>query len=151
MGWSSRARSIAAAAGLLAACGAAAAAEDVANVSVSATVDKTSVEFGNPLQLTLTITGDLTGVQLVPVEFPEKFLVAGRSQATNVSIRGGVQERAMSLTYVLIPHVAGTFQLGPFTFTKGRQTFSTEPIEITVTKPAVPPSLRRTPRERFSL
>ena len=152
MGWCSRARSTLLAVVLLAACaGAAVAAEVAPTLSVSATVDKTSVEYGAPLQLVLTVTGELGGVRLVPVEFPERFLVASRSQATNFSIRGGIQERSMSLIYVLIPHEAGTFQLGPFTFTKGQQSFSTQPIEITVTKVAVPPSLRSTPRERFTL
>jgi len=120
------------------------------DLAVSAKVDKTTIEFGSPVQLLITVSGDPTGVTLEPVTFPEKFVVASRSQATNFSIQGGVQERSMSLVYILIPREAGTFQLGPFSFTKGKQKFETAPIEITVTKPALPPKFRA-PAERFTL
>ena len=136
--------------GILVALGCAAPLHAAEDVTVSAKVDKTTVDVGSPLQLTLTITGDLTGVQMQPLEFPENCIVASRSQATNFSLRAGVQERSMTLLYVLVSHEAGTFQLGPFVFTRGKQTFHTEPIDITVSKPALPPKLR-TPAERFIL
>ena len=110
-------------------------------LTFSAKVDKTSVKMGEPLQLTLTLSGDIAGVELPALQFPDGLTVAARSQATNVSIRGGAAERSMSLHYVLVPQQGGTFQLGPFSIEHAGKTLPTQPIEITVEKPAVPPQL----------
>jgi uncharacterized protein (DUF58 family) len=120
------------------------------DLAFSAQVDKTSVDLGDPIQLTLTLSGNIAGVQLPAVEPPEGVVIAARSQATNLSLRAGAMERSLSLSYVLVPQRAGTFQLGPFTVKQGEHTFQTEPIEITVNKPALPPRLK--PQgERFTL
>lgn len=117
---------------------------------VSAKVDNTIVDLGHPVTLTLTLSGDVSGVQMPPLEFPDGFEIAGSSRATSFSIRGGVQERSINFAYVLVPRTTGTFKLGPFTFHHGRQEFHTEPIEITVNKPALPPKLQPQ-EERFTL
>lgn len=120
------------------------------DLTVTATVDKTTVEVGEPISFTLTLSGDVSDVSLPPIQFPEGFAVAGRSQATNFSFRAGVMERSVSMLYVLIPQRAGTFQVGPFRMTHGHRELQTEPIDITVTKPALPPRLKQ-PAERFTL
>ena len=121
------------------------------DLTFSAKVDKTSVKVGEPIQLTFTLSGDIDSVKLPAFEFPEEFAVAARSQATNVSVRGGTAERSTSLTYILIPQHGGAFRLGPFYVEHNGQTLPTEPIEITVEKPAVPPKLKSAPGERFTL
>lgn len=120
------------------------------DLTVTAKVDKTDVEVGEPISLTLTLSGDVSGVSLPPIQLPEHVAVAGRSQATNFSFRSGAMERSVSVLYVLIPQRAGTLQLGPFHVTHQDRTLKTEPIEITVKKPALPPRLRQ-PAERFYL
>lgn len=133
----------------LATCGIAALAW-AAELTVSAQVDKTEVDLGSPIHLTITLSGDLSGVAAPSFEFPEGCLVAARSQATNVSVQAGVVQRSMSLTYALVPQRIGTFQLGPFKVQQKKKTFETDPITITVNKPAVPPTLQ--PQgERFTL
>jgi len=119
-------------------------------LSVSAKVDRTTVDVATPLQLTVTVSGDLTGLEVQPLEFPDGFSVASRSQATNFSIRGGIQERSMSLLFVLVPSKAGTFQLGPFQFTQGQRELQTQPIEVIVQKSALPPKLPSN-TERYTL
>lgn len=104
------------------------------DVAFSASVDKTTVILGNPIQLTLTLTGDIAGAQLPPLELPEGFAVVGRSQSTNFSIHDGSVEQSVSLVYVLIPQITGTFDLGPFTVSHGRQQLKTSSISITVKK-----------------
>ena len=161
-GWSSTARNVSGRAVWLLACAVAALVcsrlpagryGEVAwaqDLVVSAKVDHTTVDLGQPITLTLTLSGDVSGVRLPPLEFPEGFAIAGSSRATTFSIRSGIQERSMNFVYVLVPRDAGTFKLGPFTFRHGRQEFQTEPIEITVNKPALPPKLQ--PQgERFTL
>ena len=111
------------------------------SLSFSAKVDKTSVNVGDPLILTITLGGDISGVEIPVFEFPEGLTVASRSQSSNFSIRLGTVERSLTLAYVLIPQQGGTFQLGPFQITQKNQKFSTEPITVTVEKPAIPPRL----------
>ena len=121
------------------------------DLTFSAKVDKTTVDLGDPISLTITLSGDLSGVALPAPQLPEGFVVAGRSQSTNFSIRAGAMERSVSLLYVLIPQRAGTFQLGPFRIEHQHRRVTTDPIEITVKKPALPPSLKTPQGERFTL
>lgn len=120
------------------------------DLTFSAKVDKTSVEIGDPINLTLTFNGDVSGVELPPPQFPEECVVAGRSQSTNFSIRAGAMERSTSLTFILIPQRAGTFQLGPFLIRRRKDEFKTEPIEVTVKKSVLPPQ-SQPQAERFTI
>jgi uncharacterized protein (DUF58 family) len=111
------------------------------DLSFSAKADKTTLNVGDPLVLTITLSGDISGIEVPVFEFPDGFTVASRSQSSNFSIRLGTVERSLTLAYVLIPQQGGTFQLGPFQITHRGQTFSTEPIAVSVEKPALPPHL----------
>ena len=62
----------------------------------SAKVDKTTVNVGDPINLTVTLSGDLSGVRLPAPTFPDGFAVLARSQSTNFSIRAGAMERSTS-------------------------------------------------------
>jgi hypothetical protein len=116
----------------------------------SAKVDATTAAIGDPVTLTLTLSGDITGVHVPPPQFPEGITVVSRSQSTQFSMQQGVVERSVSVRYVLVPQQAGTFQLGPFTAVKHQQAFNTEPIELTV-KPASPPPRRPPDTGRMTL
>ena len=111
------------------------------DTSFSAALDKPAVNAGEPVALTLTLSGDIGGIEVPVFEFPEGFTVASRSQSSSFSIRLGTIDRSLTLVYLLIPQQAGTFQLGPFQITHKGQTFSTEPLTVTVEKPAIPPHL----------
>ena len=120
------------------------------DTSFSAAIDKTTVNAGEPVALTLTLSGDIGGIEVPVFEFPEGFTVASRSQSSSFSIRLGAVDRSLALVYLLIPQQAGTFQLGPFQITHKGQTFSTEPLAVTVEKPA-PQHRPSSPGERFTL
>lgn len=120
------------------------------DLTLSVKVDKTTVALHEPVTLTLTATGDVSNADFSRLAFPEGFAVSARSQATNFSVRAGAMERSLTLSFVLVPQRAGTFQLGPFTIEHQKKTFQTEPIEITVEQPELPPRLK--PQgERFIL
>ena len=122
------------------------------DLTFSATVDKTTVTLSEPVTLTLTLTGDLGGVDLSELQLPEGFVIAARSQSTNFSISAGATERSMNLIYVLVPQQAGTFQLGPFAIRQHKKEFHTEAIEITVKQSSLPPPSRLRPQgERYTL
>ena len=120
-------------------------------LKVSATVDKTTVDIGTAVTLTLTLSGDLSGAQLPPPKFPDGFQVAAQSQATNISMQGGAVQRSTALTFVLMPIRGGTYELGPFTVIQQGHTIETSPIEITVKKPALPPTLKPDSNGRYTL
>jgi uncharacterized protein (DUF58 family) len=109
------------------------------DVSLTAKVDKTTVKVGDPLAVTITLSGGAAGTELPAPEFPEGFAVMQRSQAANFSIQGGAIERSTSLTYVLVPQQAGTFKLGPFRVKHGGREVATEPLEVTVEPSRQPP------------
>jgi uncharacterized protein (DUF58 family) len=122
------------------------------DLTFSVKVDKTTVEIGDPITLTMTLGGDVSDVDLSQFEFPDGFSIVGRSQSTNFSIRAEVMERSVSLIYVLVPKQTGTFQLGPFTIEHRNKELTTEPVEITVEKPTTPtPQQVRPQGERFTL
>lgn len=118
-------------------------------VQISAQVDRTTVDVGEQLTLTIIIEGDVQRVELEPFEFPPAFRVAAQSRSTNLSMKLGQIKRSVSLVYALIALEPGTFQLGPFAVIHRGQSHLTEPLEIVVKKPAVPPALK--PGERFVL
>ena len=118
-------------------------------LTVSAKLDKTSADIGESVNLTLTLSGDLTGAQLAQPQWPTGIAVAANSQSTNFSIRDGVVDRSTAIVFVLVPQQAGTFQIGPFMIQQRDRTVKTTPIELTVKKPVLPPRLA--PSERFTL
>lgn len=120
------------------------------NLTFSASVDKTTVQVGEPIQLTMTVRGDLSAIEWPQPAFPAAFVVRGRSQSTNFSLRAGMMQRSTTLVYVLWPQQAGTFQLGPFALRQGKKELQTASIEMIVhpstSKPQAPPG-----GERFTL
>lgn len=105
------------------------AAEDV---RFEATVNRTQVELGAVIMLTLTVEGD---VQPRPVELPpmEGFESRYVGPSSHISIHGTEILRRHSFMYNLYPQKTGTLTIPPVTTVLGGQTYRTEPIEIEVT------------------
>ena len=121
------------------------------DVSLTASLDRRQADLGQPLALTIALSGDLTALAGVPkLQLPESFQVVAQSQSSNFSIQSGVVERSVSFYYVLVAREAGTFELGPFEVQrKNGKPLTTDPIQVVVRKPIVPPGSQ--PSERFSI
>lgn len=119
------------------------------NFSISAKVDKTSVEVGSQFTLILTIEGEFAKAKLQPFEFPQALQVVAQSRSTDLSVQLGSVKRSISLVYVLVAREPGQFQLGPYQVNYRGQPFLTDPIEILVHKPVLPPRLEE--RQRITL
>ncbi|MBI2884927.1 MAG: BatD family protein [Candidatus Omnitrophica bacterium] len=116
-------------------------------VAIAAAVDQARVNIGQPLTLTITVSGDLAGLKGGPEgELPQGFKLAASRRSTNVAIQGRVIQRSVSFISVLVPTAAGTFQLGPFRVVCQGRTISTDPIAIEVKKPILPPGSEAAPR-----
>ena len=113
---------------------------------MAAHVDRSTVDIGQQLTLTISLEGDLTRATLRPFEFPPAFAVVAQQRASNVAIHAGKMTRALSLIYVLVPREAGTFQLGPFQILHHGESVGTQPIQIIVKKSVLPPRADQEPR-----
>ena len=121
------------------------------DVSLTASLDRPQVEMGQPVTLTLALSGDLTTLKGLPkAKLPDSFQIVAQSQSSNFAIRGGVVERSVSFYYVLLAREAGTFTLGPFEMERKQgNPLTSEPVKVVVRKPIVPPGSQ--PAERFIL
>lgn len=115
-------------------------------VNISAQVDKTAVDLGSRLTLTITLDGDLAHVNVQDFTLPPGLQIVAQSRASNVSLGGGEVKRSVSLIYVLLAQEPGTFRLGPFQIIHQGKPVLTQPIEIVVNKPLVPPTRKDTQR-----
>ena len=143
-GWSFRLHNAAVTALAVAACAGPLFAGDVA---IAAAVDKSVLKVGDSLTLTVTLSGDLSQVAEAPrIELPDGFRALAKRQASTVSVSGGTAQRAMSFEYLLQPLKPGVFRLGPFTVDQRGGPIRSEPINVTVKKPVLPPSVKPQPR-----
>ena len=118
------------------------------DVHISAQVDHAKLTLGSQLTLTITLEGDFNKVQLAPVQFPKEVAVLSQSRASNVMVQAGAVTRSVSLIFLLMPQEAGTFKLGPFAVVQQDQSkrIETDPIDIVVKKPIVPPGSEQAQR-----
>ncbi len=121
------------------------------DLTFSAQVNQTTVHVGAPFTLTLTMSGDLAGVQVPAFQFPDGLAVVARSQATSFALRAGTAQRSTNLQYLLVAQRAGTYRLGPFAVTRQGQEIKTDPIDVTVDTSATPSTPPRPSGERFTL
>ena len=115
-------------------------------LSLTAKVDKQTVNLGETFTLVLSLTGDIEDASVPPVQLPDGLAVAARSEENNTVFSGGTPTRTVNLSFVIVAQRPGQYRLGPFAVTIKDQDHPTEPIDITVVKPAVPPHLPNTGR-----
>jgi hypothetical protein len=106
-----------------------------ADLTFNASVDKNSVALDDTLQYTLTISGNNAGNAPGP-ELPKfsNLNIVSQSQSSNISIINGQMSSSKSFTYELQPEKIGKAHIGQASIAISGKTYTTEPIEITVTK-----------------
>lgn len=110
-------------------------------------VDRTSVEVGHSVQVTVVIsgTGNLATLEAPPFEPPGVFERYDPQVAARIDRSGRTVRGSKTFTYVLVPRSNGRFELPPVTFTyfdprTGRyRTLRDEARSIEVTGTAPPP------------
>lgn len=111
----------------------------VPSLTITAGVDRTQLTVGEQVTLTITLGGDLAGVELQDVVVPTALAVVAQSRSNSVRRLPGRTERSVMLVYLLVPREAGTFRLGPFHAGQGGKDYATEPISIEVVRSPLPP------------
>ncbi len=112
-------------------------------LNFTAEVDRTTVGLGEPLRLTVTVTG--TNIGRVPQpELPKldgfDNIGSSRSQSTSISIVNGriTQQQSINFVYTLVPKKTGELVIGPCRMEYQGVEYTTEPITVKVTKSAPP-------------
>jgi len=106
-----------------------------ADITFNASVDKNSVALDDTVQYTLSVSGNSAGS--APSPSLPKFVnlnVVGTYQSSNISIINGQTNVAKSFVYTLQPGKIGPAHIGQASITINGQNYTTEPIDIKVTK-----------------
>ena len=106
-----------------------------ADVTFNASVDKTAVALDDTVQYTVSVSGNSAGNAPSP-NLP-KFVnlnVVGKYQSSNISITNGQMSVSKSFIYTLQPEKIGQAHIGSASININGQTYTTEPIDIKITK-----------------
>ncbi|HTY13324.1 MAG TPA: BatD family protein [Candidatus Omnitrophota bacterium] len=107
----------------------------LAEISVSASVDKNTVGLDDAVNYTITISGgEINNAPEPSLPALENLTAVSNFSSSNISIINGQTSSSFSYTYVLKPGNIGPAQIGQTTVTIGGQSYSTRPIAITVTR-----------------
>ena len=116
----------------------------IAEVQVSARVDRTTISPGESVQLEVRVSGGEGGVDVSALE---DFKVHSRSTSTSVQIINGRMTREVTYNYVLVHLRQGKLTIPALTVEVDGKPYLTDPITITVTDPP-PDGNAGSPREK---
>ena len=99
-------------------------------------VDRTNISVGEPVNLTVAVSGSDAKVDVSPIR---DFKVASRGTSTSVRIVNSRMSREISYEYILMPLRKGRLVIPPLTVEADGQTYQTKAIVVQVSKqtPAV--------------
>jgi hypothetical protein len=109
-----------------------------AEVTVQASVDRTSAAVNQPFTMTVNVSG--AGSNVPQPEWTQKtgFDVYAAGTAQNVSIVNGAVAQSVTFQYTLIPRSAGTLVVPALTIRYEGKSYATSPISVTVTAAPAP-------------
>jgi hypothetical protein len=113
-------------------------------IRFSATTERTRVVLGEQIVITATLvsTEEFKNIQVPPLQSTEYFTVVktdrNQTQSSSIQIVNGRMTQKVEITYLFYYHLSlkkeGTFTFPSLTYKHGRQTYSTKPFPITVSK-----------------
>lgn len=113
--------------------------------SFVATVDNNKVGENDRFEVSFTFEGksinDLKNFS--PPSFKDFRVLSGPNQSTSMQIINGVASSSLTLSYILLPNTTGTFTIGSASIQYEGNTFTTEPLKITVVKGSQKPGEER--------
>ncbi len=111
-----------------------------AQVSVTATVDRNRIAFGESLTFTITAHGTQTAPS-VSIPKVDGLTFAGPAVNTSMSIVNGAVSQSVGLAYQVTPSRTGEFVIPAIEVKVGSQLHRTAPIKIVVEKMSTPTDL----------
>lgn len=106
-----------------------------ADITFNASADKNTVALDDVIQYTVSVSGNSVGNAPSPV-LPKfsNLSVIGTSQSSNFSFVNGQTSVSKSFIYTLRPEKIGQAHIGQASININGQTYTTDPIDIKVTK-----------------
>jgi hypothetical protein len=108
------------------------------DVEVNLTVDRTTVQLGQELRLTVEVSGKGSGVGEPTVEGLEAFRVMSTGSSHSFSLSGGGLQSSTTFTYRIVPTQDGTFQIGPARLVMDGKTYLSQSVKVDVSTAPVP-------------
>lgn len=102
-------------------------------VTFKATVDRTRIEMGEVMTLTVTVSSGSAKVPKPSLPPMNDFSIVSRGSSRSFSFVNGKMRTSVSYTYALTPKGKGTFTIGACEIVLKGKTYRTAPIEVTVT------------------
>jgi hypothetical protein len=119
-------------------------------LSISSSVDKNQVALGDPITLSVLISGEGGSTPDPVMPDLSDFDVYSSGKNTSITFENGKFASTLEMSYVLVPKKIGSLTIGPVTVKQKNQTARSNPIQIEVTKPGQigsgTPSQRKTQR-----
>ncbi len=102
----------------------------------TASVNETTVTDNERFQVTFTFSGNSINnlSKFTPPGFGNFLILSGPNQSTSIQIVNGAQSASLSYAYVVQPKNIGTFTIESASIDQGGNTYTTQPIKITVVK-----------------
>jgi hypothetical protein len=113
------------------------------DVSVTASVDRNRIAFGETVALTISVQGAQNGGQ-PSVPKVDGLTFAGPSTQTTMSIVNGQMSQALGFTYQVTPTRTGEFTIPAIEVNVGDKSYLTAPIKLVVEKGAAQTDLGQT-------
>lgn len=106
--------------------------------SFVASVSENQVSESDRFEVTFTFEGKNINAlkNFSAPSFKDFKVLSGPNQSTSMQIINGVSSSSLALSYILMPTGIGTFTIGSASIQSEGQTYTTEPLKITVVKGA---------------
>ncbi len=106
--------------------------------SFVASVSENQVSESDRFEVTFTFEGKNINAlkNFSAPSFKDFRVLSGPNQSTNMQIINGVSSSSLAFSYILMPTGIGTFTIGSASIQSEGQTYTTEPLKITVVKGA---------------
>ncbi|UCC80135.1 MAG: protein BatD [Candidatus Zixiibacteriota bacterium] len=104
-------------------------------LSVSSSVDRNVVELGDPITLSITVTGERGSTPDPILPDLSNFEVYSSGKNTSISIVNGRFSSTLEMSYVLVPKKMGILTIGPVRVKEKNEIISSNPIRIEVKQP----------------
>lgn len=117
----------------------------MAQVEVRADVNTTTVTLEEEIKLTVYVSAPSTKIETPQMPSLPNFNIYSAGQSRQINMINGKVSALMQYNYILTPRFAGKTTIGSFTVKIDGQTYSTEPIEVEISRQT--PSAPRTQAE----
>ncbi|MBK5286617.1 MAG: protein BatD, partial [Bacteroidia bacterium] len=108
------------------------------NISLTASVNNTTIAAGEQFQLTYSVNGN--GTRFQAPTFRDFSVLMGPSQSMSTQIINGSFSQSISFTYVLIAQKEGAYEIGPASVEVDGKKYQSNALKITVVKGNPPAS-----------